>query len=130
MLLSILIPTVGRKELKRCIEDQIASIEEAKLNEMEVEIIVGDNSFKKEIFAFLQEKTRQYNYIKHIKYDKFEPTAEDSLMKIIGLAKGDYVLSFGDDDTFLLSGIMRIIETIKKYKPDFLLLNSMLCNKT
>ena len=126
MLLTILIPTIGRVEfLSHTLNTFINSIRVANLEKNTVEILVMDNFSKDGTAEMVQKLALEYDFIRYKKHEKFYPSAEESLFNGFTFANGEYVWSYGDDDFVSPNAVLKVVQTLQKHNPDFLLLNTM-----
>jgi hypothetical protein len=106
LLLSIVIPTLGRPELLETIE-QLMTL---PLRENEYEIIVGGNGPGS--YDFLN-KAQQifaagFENLFIQKFADFALTAEENALRSMRLAKGKHIWLLGDDDLLLRNGLLEI----------------------
>lgn len=108
-LLSVVIPTLGRKELNETLE-QLFTL---PMRYEDYEVIVGGNG--PESFCFMDSVTKafasKFKNLKVQKFDDFLPTAEENTLRSVRLASGKYVWVLGDDDLLLRAGL----NSISKY---------------
>ncbi len=109
-ILSIVIPTIGNKELLKITLDSLASQIERHLDS--VELIVSFNSPPQDAVAMMEEYEKKHVYIRHVIFqDRVEIVP--SIVRSIELANGKYVLAFGDDDIAYPYFIDEILSVLK-----------------
>ena len=122
-ILSIVIPTYNRVNfLKTNVELLINQIKTAKLENI-VEVIISNDASKDETADFINHINKSYDFLRgfnHIKNKGFSKNVEFLISKSVG----EYVLICGDDDLIIDKAITRILDKIKKKKPNFILINT------
>lgn len=112
VLLSIAIPTYNRApRLEELLDSILSQMKEPK---GEVEICVSDNDSTDntaEVVAGFQEK-----YPGLINYNKNKKNlgADANIIKVIEMSRGEFVWTFGDDDSMADGGLKEAVEFIKK----------------
>ena len=111
LVLSVVIPTLGRSELLETIEQLLT----LPLDGHEFEVIVGGNGT--ESHDLLEEiEARFSSSIQNLqicKFDEFVATAEENAYRAMRLAVGNHIWLLGDDDLLLRNGLIEICSFAK-----------------
>ncbi len=109
VVLSIVIPTVGRKLL---LEDTLDSfLLQLEQTKVKLEFIVSDNASDDGTVSLFSEGGKFYNKIKYVRLDK-RVNADESFDRAVNIASGKFVLLFGDDDIPLPGFISEITSAL------------------
>lgn len=113
ILISIAIPTYNRAIFLENLLNHIAP--QAKESEGMVEICISNNGSSdntREVVTNFQKK-----YPGLINYNENEKNLgyDINLLKVMEMAQGDFVWTFGDDDMIISNGIKKVINFIKNY---------------
>lgn len=111
ILLSLCIPTYNRAEyLKRLLCNVIPQILESK---EKVEICISNNGSKDNTREIVNEFNKEYPNL--ITYSENEDNLgfDKNVLKVVGMANGEYVWTFSDDDLIVENGFRDVINVIK-----------------
>ena len=122
MLLSICIPTYNRAiHLENCLESIYISKQNCK--KFKFEVCISDNGSKHNISKIIKKYSKRLN----IKFHKFKKNFGIALnfLKVVDMAKGEFVWTLGNDDLLLPHSLKKISKLLKKYKKtDYFFINS------
>ena len=121
MFFSICIPTYNRAEyLNQC----LASLRNLGAMNKNIEICISDNGSEDDTNLIVEKWKSELNIVYH-RFDKNQGIPLNFL-KVVSLAKGDYVWLLGDDDIVVPNAVSTIIETLKLHREiDFFLFNAI-----
>jgi len=119
--LTIAIPSNNKTEL---LDIAIESIALQINRNNNCEICISDNSAGGTTESLVKNK---YIELKQISYHRSNdsPSLDENVNKVVRLARGDYVWLFGDDDIIVEGALDKIINHLKEFSPDILILNSI-----
>ena len=119
-LLSICIPTYNRPEhLENCLQSIVIS----KNKKISFEVCISDNGSKHNIRKIVSKFSKKLN----IKFNRFKRNLgiTPNFLKVVDMAKGEYVWTIGNDDLLLPNSLEKIFELLKKNKDtDYFFINS------
>ncbi len=122
-ILSICIPTFNRSDfIGRTIMQFIRYIEEKPFLQSSVEIIAADNCSEDKTWSVLQKLDKQYNCVR-VARNRQNIGLPKNILKLIRMAKGDYLWFFGDDDRLIKNELSEILDILEARKPNFILHN-------
>ncbi len=123
-ILTIAVTTYNRaKFLKTSVDACINQIESANLGE-EVEILISnDASPDKDTPAYVIMVDEKYNFVRGYNQPKNIGVTKN-LEWIVNESKGHYILLHGDDDILKDGAILAFVNTLKKWKPNFIIVNT------
>ncbi|MBT4512995.1 MAG: glycosyltransferase family 2 protein [Chloroflexi bacterium] len=108
-VLSICIPTFNRSQyLKECLESVLSS---AKGYEDQIEIVISDNASTDDTASVVSEFEKRSSRIRYHRNDT--NIYIENFFVVSGLALGEYVWIFGDDDKVMDGAIPTILNRIK-----------------
>lgn len=108
-LLSIVIPTIGNRELLKV---TLASLlPQVEIHQENVEIILSLNGAKDGTDSLVVDLAKKYQFIK---YKIFSDRVDiiPSFVRSVSMTSGKYIIIFGDDDIIFPHGIDKILELI------------------
>ena len=109
-VLSICIPTYNRSAyLRECLESVLSS---AKGHEEQIEIVISDNASADDTASVVNEFKKCYPWIRYNRND-INVGAERNCYVVAGLASGEYVWIFGDDDKMTDEAIPSVLKSIE-----------------
>jgi hypothetical protein len=115
--LSVVIPSKGRHELEELLRQLCCLIPPERHNE--VEVIIGGNG--QECHEYLSELSKKFVTstldINFKLFDQFLFTAEESALRIMREASGEYIWLLGDDDVLLRSGMDKLFHNLDLGNP-------------
>jgi hypothetical protein len=111
LLLSVVIPTLGRRELLETIE-QLTTL---PLCQNEYEIILGGNGPDSHDFLDKAQEVfgSKFENFHFQKFSEFVLTAEENALRSMRLAKGNHIWLLGDDDLLLRNGLLQVSKYAK-----------------
>ena len=120
--LSICIPTYNRPtHLENCLESIHISNKNCK--NFKFEVCISDNGSKHNISKIIKKYSKKLN----IKFHKFKRNLgiTTNFLKVIEMAKGEFVWTLGNDDLVLPHSLNKISKLLNKYKKvDYFFINS------
>jgi len=121
MFFSICIPTYNRADyLNQC----LASLKSLCTKNKNIEICISDNGSEDDTNLIVEKWKSELNIVYH-RFGKNQGIPLNFL-KVVSLAKGDYVWLLGDDDIVVPNAVSTIIETLKLHSEiDFFLFNAI-----
>ena len=109
-ILSICIPTYNRSAcLKECLESILSS---AKGHEEQIEVVISDNVSTDDTASVVNEFKERYPWIRYHRNDT-NIGAEKNFYAVAGLAAGEYIWIFGDDDKMTDEAIPSVLKRIE-----------------
>jgi glycosyltransferase involved in cell wall biosynthesis len=118
--LSICIPTFNREIF---LESCLSAIEKSLQNfSDEIEICISDNCSTDRTNDVVKKYSERFNISYSINFKNIWGSA--NLVKVISMAKGNYVWVIGDDDLLLPDSIKNIITLLHKTRLDFYFINA------
>ncbi|MFA5889094.1 MAG: glycosyltransferase family 2 protein [Candidatus Paceibacterota bacterium] len=123
ILLSIAVTTYNRRRfLETTVSRSIKQIVDAGL-ENEVEIVISNDTSPDNTAEYVTAVDTQYSFVRGFNQPKNLGVTKN-LEWIVNEARGTYVQLFGDDDLLEDGAIVAFVKAIKKYKPNFILVNT------
>ncbi len=122
-LISICIPTFNRALcLDTCIKSIISQFSDPEVKK-NIEIVVSDNASEDATMVLMQTYTSEYP--EHIIYHRHPQNIgfDRNLLHVVDMARGEYCLTFGDDDAFTENCFKELIQKINEYRSPYLMLN-------
>lgn len=126
VLLSIIVPTLNRRDLLQITLDELLY----QINQFnEVELIVSDNASNDGTHLLFENgkyKDANLNYIKH----NTQVDIDQSFARSADLAKGKYIVLFGDDDIAMPGYVNEVLRAIKENPTcAFVYVNRLICDQ-
>jgi len=123
MILSICIPTYNRpKQLPNCLHSIYSAKKNSNLN---FEVCVSDNGSNYDVTKVV--KTYENKLSIRLNKNKVNIGYQSNLLKVISIAKGEYVWAIGDDDLLVPDSLKKIEKLLADNKDvDFFYINSYL----
>ncbi len=123
MILSICIPTYNRsKQLPNCLHSIYSAKKNSNLN---FEVCVSDNGSNYDVTKIV--KTYENKLSIRLNKNKVNIGYQPNLLKVISIAKGEYVWAIGDDDLLVPDSLKKIEKLLADNRDvDFFYINSYL----
>ncbi len=126
ILLSIVVPTLNRKDLlQTTLDELLQQIEQYK----NVELIVSDNASNDGTHLLFENEKYSNSNLKYIRHET-RVDIDQSFSRSVDLANGDFVTLFGDDDIAMPGYVGQVLKAITE-NPNcgFVYVNRIICDE-
>ena len=121
--ISVLITTYNRvRFLEKIVSLFVSQIKSDGLSDA-VEIIIGNDASSDATDEYLNQVKTKYSFLKTISHPQ-NLGYSGNLEKLVDMARGEYIWSFGEDDLMTEGAVKKVLQAIYSNGPNYILINT------